>query len=127
MGWKGSLGEPFASIPGALNGADLVRRTSGRLLDAMSLGPIETPARSVCTLPGVELRAYGAAGDFRSGSAAPVLIVPAPIKRAYIWDLAPDASVVRRCLAAGLQVYLLRWTEAHRTADWDQGLEAYAD
>ena len=32
------------------------------------------------------------------GSGRPLLIVPAPIKRAYVWDLAPAVSVVRRLL-----------------------------
>jgi polyhydroxyalkanoate synthase len=42
----------------------------------------------------------------------PILIVAAPIKRPYIWDLMPDVSVIRRCLAAGLHVYLLEWLPA---------------
>jgi polyhydroxyalkanoate synthase len=53
-------------------------------------------------------------------------MVPAPIKRAYIWDLAPGASVVRRCLRAGLGVYLIRWTDPGPT-ERDFGLADYAD
>jgi polyhydroxyalkanoate synthase len=52
-----------------------------------------------------------------------VLIVPAPIKRPYIWDLAPDASAVRRLLGAGSPVFLLEW---ERTAE-PFGLADYAD
>jgi polyhydroxyalkanoate synthase len=40
-----------------------------------------------------------------------LLIVPAPIKRAYVWDLLPGVSVVRRCLGRGLRVYLLEWLD----------------
>lgn len=55
-----------------------------------------------------------------------ILLLPAPIKTACIWDLAAGASVVRRCRAAGLQVYLASW---HRTLPGDEarGLDEYAD
>jgi polyhydroxyalkanoate synthase len=54
------------------------------------------------------------------------LLVPAPIKTAYIWDLAPDSSVVERCLDAGLQTYLVEW---HRPQPGDEslGFDDYAD
>jgi polyhydroxyalkanoate synthase len=42
--------------------------------------------------PGLTLKAYS--DGARAGPA--VLLVPAPIKRAYIWDLAPGASVVQQ-------------------------------
>jgi len=87
------------------------------LLDALGLGPAPTPSRVALRLPGVRLRAYA------GGTAAPVLlIVPAPIKRAYIWDLAPPVSVIRRCLGEGLAVYLVDWSEADTL-----GLGDYAD
>jgi poly[(R)-3-hydroxyalkanoate] polymerase subunit PhaC len=119
----------FGALRGGLEHADLVRRERGRWLDAMGLGPIETPARTVRALRGAELRAYlDPSRDSRPHSAAPVLlIVPAPIKRAYIWDLAPEVSVVRRGLEAGLRVYLIRWTEPGRDAEQDDGLADYAD
>jgi len=62
------------------------------------VSPQETPHTGVHGERGVALRRYG--GDAASGPV--VLIVPAPIKRPYIWDLAPEVSVVRRCLAAGV-------------------------
>jgi polyhydroxyalkanoate synthase len=98
---------------------DGVRRAQGAALDALGLGPIETPYETVLSEPGVSLRRYGRGSD---GGPA-VLLVPAPIKRPYIWDLAPDVSVVRRCLAAGVQPFLLEWQPAER----DFGLAAYAD
>jgi polyhydroxyalkanoate synthase len=125
-----TAGSLFGRLRNGLEHADLVRRERGRWLEACGLGPIETPARTVRFLPGAELRAYVDGGpQARPCSAVPVLlIVPAPIKRAYIWDLAPEASVVRRCLEAGLRVYLIRWTEPECDATArDPGLEDYAD
>ena len=46
--------------------------------------------------PDVRLRLYEQPA---SGGPA-LLIVPAPIKRGYIWDLLPNVSVVRRYLEA---------------------------
>ena len=101
---------------------DRLRRGQGRVLDALGLGPIETPSRVVRSQPGVTLKAYGA-----EGAAGPVvLLVPAPIKRAYIWDLVPGASVVRQCLRAGARVYLIQW-ERPGAAELEFGLAEYAD
>ena len=45
----------------------------------------------------------------------PLLIVAAPIKRPYIWDIAPSVSAIGRCLQEGFHVYLIEWTpEANR-------------
>ena len=76
---------------------DDLRRWQGRLLEWVGLGPIETPSRVVFSERGVSLHAYE-----DSDRLGPVLvIVPAPIKRAYIWDLAPWASVSHSLLIAG--------------------------
>jgi polyhydroxyalkanoate synthase subunit PhaC len=85
---------------------DEARRNSGVWLDRLGLGPVRTPSHILHTWPGAQLLAFGGAAGGRA-----LLIVPAPIKRAYIWDLAPEVSVVRRCLAAGLRVYMLEWIE----------------
>jgi polyhydroxyalkanoate synthase len=53
------------------------------------------------------LRRYGQ----EAGTAGPVLIVPAPIKRPYIFDLLPEVSVIRRLTEAGFSVYLSEWCE----------------
>jgi polyhydroxyalkanoate synthase len=55
-----------------------------------------------------------------------VLIVAAPIKRPYIWDLAPAVSAVRFCLGHGLNVALLEWRHPKRRGA-NGGLAAYAD
>jgi polyhydroxyalkanoate synthase len=88
---------------------DGLRRSQGAALDALGLGPIETPYETVLSEPGVRLRRYGSGGGDNGPT---VLLVPAPIKRPYIWDLAPEASAVRRCLALGARVYLVDWRPA---------------
>lgn len=93
---------------------DEARRGTGQALDAAGFGPIKTPSRIVFDLPGMRLRAYQPDG----GPEGPVLlIIPAPIKRAYIWDLLPEVSVVRRCLRHGLRVYLLEWLDTEQAPD----------
>lgn len=101
---------------------DDVRRRRGTAMDRMGFGPVETPCNTVLSVPGLRLRHYGS----RSSRRNIALIIPAPIKRHYIWDLAPDASVVQRVLQAGMQVYLVEWTDPSE-AEIDFGLEDYAD
>jgi len=86
---------------------DQQRRWQGRLLDLLGFGPRQQPGRTILRQPGMQLNAYTEAAD-----AGPVvLLVPAPIKRAYLWDLAPGASVVERLLAGGVRPYLVHWEE----------------
>lgn len=94
MPWTGSA---FAVM-------DVVRRAQGMALAACGFGPEESVAEQRASLPGLHLRAYG-------GEGRPVLLVPAPIKRHYIWDIEPEVSVVRRCLRHGLAVYLCEWRD----------------
>jgi polyhydroxyalkanoate synthase len=54
-----------------------------------------------------------------------VLIVAAPIKRPYIWDLAPTRSAIRYCLNQQLSVYLLEWLSP-AGGQGSAGLDAYA-
>ena len=91
------------------------------MLDAAGLGRDEAPYRIVAAWPGAQLRAYAAA----RGAGPVLLIIPAPFKRAYIWDLMPAVSVVRRCLARGCRVYLLDWIPPTAALD-DCGLAEYA-
>lgn len=101
---------------------DWARRAQGRALDALGLGPQTTAGRTVLSRREVQLLAYQPA---RAGAAA-VLLVPAPIKAAYIWDLAPGSSVVERCVQAGVQVYLAAWRRP-MDADANMGLSEYAE
>lgn len=101
---------------------DRFRREFGLWLDLAGFGSEETPFRTVAAEPGLTLRGYAP-----PSAAGPVLlIVPAPIKRAYIWDLAPGASVVRRALESGLSVYLAYWERPGRIGQ-SFGLADYAD
>jgi polyhydroxyalkanoate synthase len=49
--------------------------------------------------------------DEGSAAAGHVLVVPAPIKRGYIFDLLPEVSVVRRLLEAGFSIYSVEWRD----------------
>jgi poly[(R)-3-hydroxyalkanoate] polymerase subunit PhaC len=68
--------------------ADEMRRWYGRVLD-LWLARTETPSRLVLERSGVKLRDYG-----KEGNGPSLLIIPAPIKKPYIWDLTPEASSV---------------------------------
>jgi polyhydroxyalkanoate synthase subunit PhaC len=74
------------------------------------------------TQAGLTLRAYG--DPSQDGPA--MLLVPAPIKRCYIWDLAPHISVVRGCLQRGMRVYLAEWIPLEKGGQCF-GLSDYAD
>ncbi len=88
---------------------DRLRRAQGDCYAAAGLGPEELPYRITASGSHWRLRAY--AND-QASAARSLLIVAAPIKRPYIWDLAPDASAVRLCLRNGLRVHLLEWLPA---------------
>src|SRR3954467_7888334 len=79
---------------------DEARRQVGWALDASGLGPHEAPYRVIAEWPGARLRAYH---DQERADGPVLLIIPAPFKKAYLWDLLPEVSVVRRCLARGLR------------------------
>ena len=84
---------------------DRMRRAQGSFCDAVGLGPVETPYETIRREPGISLRRYGEGAQ----SGPLVLIVPAPIKRPYIWDLLPPVSVVRSCGRAGFRAFMLAW------------------
>ena len=86
---------------------DALRRWQGSLLASLGFGPVESNYCVIASGPYWRLRDYG--GAERSDS---ILIVAAPIKRPYVWDLAPEVSVIRRCLSTGLHVYLVEWLPA---------------
>jgi len=114
---------PFAAFGAALlKNMDRSRQARGKLLDRAGYGPQETPSTVLHSEPGLNLRRYEAG----NADGPPVLLVPAPIKRSYIWDLAPQTSVVRRWLARGYRVYLVEWTPVADDAA-DLGLDDYGD
>jgi polyhydroxyalkanoate synthase len=99
---------------------DHLRRSWAARLKAAGFGPIETPSRFLCRVDGMRLRTFG--GQTAGPS---LLLVPAPIKRAYIWDLMPGRSVVDHALRCGFNVGLIEWTEPE-CEDASYGLEDYA-
>jgi polyhydroxyalkanoate synthase len=103
----------------ALKNMDRMRQARGRMLDQFGFGPQESSFTVVHTEEGLRLRKYGG-----PAGAPAVLLVPAPIKKAYIWDLTPQVSVVRRWLEKGYQVYLAEWTPGTGP---NFGLDDYAD
>jgi polyhydroxyalkanoate synthase subunit PhaC len=101
--------------------ADVLRRAQGDAIAALGLGPDESRYRVVAAGSHWRLR------DYADHDASPaLLIVAAPIKRPYIWDLAPSVSAIRYCLRRHLHVYLLEWVPASRDSA-GRGLEQYTD
>lgn len=101
---------------------DKLRQAQGKALDALGLGPQECAFRLISSGPCWRLRAYGGP----EGGPA-LLMVPAPIKRPYIWDLTPAASAVRYCLSHDFRVHLLEWTPpgADGSVDGSADLDEY--
>ena len=100
---------------------DVLRRAQGDALGAFGLGPSECAYRVVTSGAHWHLR------DYADQITSPcLLIVAAPIKRPYIWDLSPAVSAVRHCLRARLHVYLLEWVPASRSIG-NNGLDDYVD
>ena len=116
--WEVTVIDPAKA---ALEILDAARRRTGRGLDEAGYGPRTTPSTAIDVAPGVRLHTYPAA----DGDGPPVLLVPAPIKRSYLWDLEPDVSVVGRAISHGLRPFLVEWTE--QPEDADVGLTHYAD
>jgi len=99
---------------------DVFRRMQGDALDLLALGPSECSYRTLGSGAHWRLRGYAAA---RPGPS--LLIVAAPIKQPYIWDLAPWISAIRRCLESGFRVFLLEWLPPQPKAP-SAGLAVYA-
>jgi polyhydroxyalkanoate synthase len=108
-------------IASMLRASDGLRRLAGLVLDRLHMGPVETDWNRMLSERGFVLRRYANA----TPDAPPVLIVPAPIKRPYIFDLLPPVSVVRRLQEKGFAVYLIEWRDAGDSGA-DCGLSEYA-
>jgi polyhydroxyalkanoate synthase len=75
--------------------------------------------RIIASGPYWRLRHYGT-----HDTPDPLLIIAAPIKRPYLWDLAPPVSVIRHLLQQRLDVHLLEWLPASSHTG-NNGLEEY--
>lgn len=100
--------------------SDGLSRTQAGILDMFGFGPNERAFQIISSGPHCRLRRYDG-----PDAAMPLLIVAAPIKRPYIWDLTPAVSAVGYCLDHGLRVYLLEWMPA-ADGDGRAGLDEYA-
>jgi polyhydroxyalkanoate synthase len=100
---------------------DDTRRARGNVLAALGFGPVECAYGVIASGPRWVLREYAGAAARVS-----VLIIAAPIKRPYIWDLAPPISAIGYLLAHGLGVHLLEWTPP-QTGDRSVGLDDCVD
>jgi polyhydroxyalkanoate synthase len=100
--------------------ADVLRRAQGDMVAAF-FRPAECPFQEIVSGPYWRLRDYG--GDSASQA---LLIVAAPIKRPYIWDLLPSVSAICHCLRMNFHVYLLDWLPASRSTN-DNGFNEYAN
>ncbi|GAB3550268.1 hypothetical protein GCM10027343_33170 [Noviherbaspirillum agri] len=103
---------------------DKARRQRGAAMDRLGYGPRESPSTTVLSVPGLRLRRYDNPAGVHDDNAPVALIVPAPIKRHYIWDLSPERSVVQHALRQGMRVYLIEWEDpAGPTSQY--GLQEY--
>ncbi len=100
---------------------DALHRSLGQAMDRLGAGSTGTPGRTLFARPEMRLEAYSSGQN--AGPA--LLIVPAPIKRSYIWDLFPGASVVRHALTRGFRTYLIQWQDPG--PNQKIGLSEYAD
>lgn len=101
--------------------SDSLRRLYGQALGACGLDPAEQRYRVLAAAEHWRVREYAGGGD-----GPPLIIVAAPIKRPYVWDLAPAVSTVRLCLRHGFKVFLLEWLPPD-AAYTNPGLAEYAD
>lgn len=115
--------DPFAGLRTAQAGAmEQWRQMQVRSLDLLGYGVAEHPYEIAADAPLWRLRRYrGAAANPRPA----LLMVPAPIKRPYVWDLTPEVSVVRFCLERDMDVFLADWRPPVEGGP-PHGLEDYA-
>jgi len=103
---------------------DQGRRLEGDALGGMVHCPWTAPAKPALRRPGFTLWDYGGVGG---GGGRPFLLVPAPIKRPYIWDLSPEVSVVRTTSEAHAprwRPFLIDWAPPDGQLPADTDLEA---
>jgi polyhydroxyalkanoate synthase subunit PhaC len=81
-----------------------------------------TPGAVVYRSPVMELIQYRPAGT--QAHARPLLIAPPQINKFYVFDLAPDKSLVQLALQGGLQTFTVSWKNP-MPADGHMGLDDY--
>jgi polyhydroxyalkanoate synthase len=100
---------------------DVLRRAQADALGALGLGAEE------CRYEIAESGPYWRLRDYAVQRTAPsLLIVAAPIKQPYIWDLSPSVSAIRYLLKQGLHIFLLEWLPEGPKGE-NTGLDEYAE
>lgn len=97
---------------------DVLRRAQAAMLPAVEP---DAPARQLAA--GSLWQLFGLNAT-QVAQGPPVLLVPAPIKRAAVLDLTARASLKRRLAALGCRPFLLAWSDP-TAADDERGLAAY--
>jgi polyhydroxyalkanoate synthase len=100
---------------------DRLRKAQGEALERLGFGPTECGFEVLASGVRWRLRDYGGPDP-----GPLLLIIAAPIKRPYVWDLAPSVSALRYGLRQGLRVYLLEW-RTPSGSNGNGGLAEYAD
>jgi polyhydroxyalkanoate synthase len=103
---------------------DVLRRAQGEVLGAIGFDPPELAYEVLASGHHWRLRDYGG-----YDADASLLIVAAPIKRPYIWNLAPAASAIHFCINHGLHVYLIEWIPTQSGGDigFDECVKAISE
>ena len=115
------LAAPSALCLAYFTFADALRKAQADILAGLGLAPEECRYEIAASGSYWRLRDY--AGQPKGSS---LLIVAAPIKRPYIWDLTPSVSAIRYCLRRGLRIYLLEWLPDGPRNE-SVGLDEYAE
>jgi polyhydroxyalkanoate synthase subunit PhaC len=81
-----------------------------------------TPGSVVYRTPVMELIQYRPMTD--DAHARPLLIAPPQINKFYVFDLAPEKSIVQYCLKGNLQTFAISWKNP-TAAERDFGIDTY--
>ena len=81
-----------------------------------------TPGKVVYTEPHLEVIQYNP--QTPEVYEIPIFIVPPQINKFYVWDLAPERSIVEFLLRQGFQVFIVSWFNP-TAAQSDWGLDSY--
>lgn len=116
--WLGQIADEAAALGPDLDqieiAAEIARRLAATMrgLEAWQRHPYRRTLRDPPTIwraGEARLLDFGAAPEAADPSGRPVLVVPSLINRAYILDLAQDASLLRWLAGRGLRPVLLDW------------------
>jgi polyhydroxyalkanoate synthase len=121
QGYLATLAAPGTLCRAYFTLFDVLRRGQADVLDALGLGAQQCSYEIADSGPYWRLRDYAVQNKGPS-----LLVVAAPIKQPYIWDLAPSASAIRYLLKHGLHVHLLEWLPEQPCSE-NIGLDEYVE